>query len=150
MPQALELPHVYAFVLSAGVETLLIAADNNVPDGHSGSGADEGEATAQKQGCPPAVGLNDALDHAGFAAGQLCEENEEEADQGGGGSPDVGEDAEHSKGVQQMWRVARDLEALSLRRSGALRAGRSHAELGNEHTILSEPRVSKRVTLVAY
>jgi len=85
------LADVDAFVGAGEVEGELVAAEDDVAEGHGGCAAGEEGAILEKKGGQAAVDFKDAVDDACTAAGEEGGVEEEEAEEGGGGRPEVEE-----------------------------------------------------------
>jgi len=86
------LADVDALVGAGEVERMLVAAEDDVAEGHGGCAAGEEGAILEKKGGQAAVDFQDAMDGAGAAAGEEGGVEEEEAEEGGGGGPNVEEE----------------------------------------------------------
>jgi hypothetical protein len=88
----LALADVDALVGAGVVEGGLVAAEDDVAEGHGGSAVGEEGAVFEEKGGEAAVDFEDAAVDAGAAAGEEGGMEEEEAEEGGGGGPEVEEE----------------------------------------------------------
>ena len=101
----LALADVNALVGASEVERFLVAAEDDVAEGHGGGAAGEEGAILEKKGGEAAVDFKDAVDDAGTTAGEEGGMEEEEAEEGGGGGPKIEEEfaeLEHVKVTSVM------------------------------------------------
>ena|SRR5687768_13049143 len=103
---AFALADVDAFVGAGEVEGVAVLAEDDVAEGHGGGAAFQQGEVAEEEADEPTVDFEDAVDDLGAATGEEGEGEEEEADEGRGEGPEVGEEEGHGERIEDRgWRM---------------------------------------------
>jgi len=93
---------VHALVFSRGIEKLLIAAEDDVAEGHGAGPATQQGAVAQEPADQAAVQFKHALDHAYLPAAEQRRHKKQQADQRRGQHPEVDKDSWQTKWEHEL------------------------------------------------
>jgi len=96
---AFALADVDAFVGAGPVEALLVAADDDMAEGHRGGAAAQGSASAEEEMDEPAVNFEDAFMHPRLAAGEQSQRGHDQPQRSRRQNPQIDERLGERHGV---------------------------------------------------